>query len=258
MATNHNLGRPALLFALLVGFYATTVSECSETIPPVSVLVHSRVGAKPCELVQRGSLVIAKQYAWVQIEGQKSETYSPEMGPDDYLSAPASTSGQVKKETHKSGFELKAELEIPAGLPAVRALDGSACADLQSAISEVERAREQRRAELQRKLYRPGVDGVVPPIPVNDKSAKPDQTSTAISDNGISISSQTRFTGTVALVILIDVEGKVQQSRVTRSVNPELDKKAAEEVARWTFAPARKKGLPVPTVVPIEITFTPH
>jgi TonB family protein len=203
-------------------------------------------------------LIIAKEYAWVQIEGEKSETYSPEMGPDDYLSASATTSGQVKKETHKSGFELKSEPQIPANLPAVLPLDGSTCADLQSAITEAERAREQRRVEFQRKLYRPGIDGVIPAIAVKDESAKPDQNTAPTSDNGTSNNSKAKFTGTVALVVLIDVEGKVKQSRVTRSVNPELDKKAAEEVARWKFDPARKKGLPVPTVVPIEITFTPH
>jgi TonB family protein len=62
----------------------------------------------------------------------------------------------------------------------------------------------------------------------------------------------------VALAVQIDTEGNVKQSKVVRSVDPELDKKAAEEVARWKFAPARKKGLPVPSVVPIEITFNLH
>jgi outer membrane biosynthesis protein TonB len=56
-------------------------------------------------------------------------------------------------------------------------------------------------------------------------------------------------------LVVYHIEGKAKQSKVVRSVNPELDKKAAEEVARWTFAPARRKGLPVPSVMPIEITF---
>jgi hypothetical protein len=163
MATTHNLGNSALLFALLVEFSATTFFGGSKTNTEVPVLVHRGVGAGPCELVQRGSLVIAKQYAWVQIEGEKSETYSPEMGPGDYLSAFTPTSGGVAKEAHKSGFELKSEPQTLADLPKVRALHGDApCTSLQNAIAEVEQAREHRRAELQGKLYKPGADDIVP------------------------------------------------------------------------------------------------
>jgi hypothetical protein len=74
VATTHHLGRSALLFALSVGFPAALFSEGSKANTEAPVLVHRRVGSKTCELVQRGSLVIAKQYAWVEIEGEKSET----------------------------------------------------------------------------------------------------------------------------------------------------------------------------------------
>jgi TonB family protein len=260
VATTHHLGRSALLFALSVGFPAALFSEGSKANTEAPVLVHRRVGSKTCELVQRGSLVIAKQYAWVEIEGEKSETYSPEMGPGDYLSASSSISGRVANDAHKSGFELKSESKTPDDLPNVRALHGdTSCPDLQSAILEVEQAREQRRANLQGKLYKPGVDDIVPAIALKEEAAKPDQnTAPNTSSNGTSAGAKTKFKGTVALAVQIDTEGNVKQSKVVRSVDPELDKKAAEEVARWKFAPARKKGLPVPSVVPIEITFNLH
>jgi TonB family protein len=82
-------------------------------------------------------------------------------------------------------------------------------------------------------------------IPLKEDSASPaDQAKTNIS-----------FTGTVFLNVLIGIDGTVQQLKMVRSVNPELDKKAEERVARWKFAPARKKGLPVPSIMPVQVTF---
>jgi protein TonB len=94
---------------------------------------------------------------------------------------------------------------------------------------------------------------------LKEEAAKPDQnTAPNASSNGTSARARTKFKGTIMLAVQIDTEGNVKQSKVVRSVDPELDKKAAEEVARWKFAPARKQGLPVPSVVPIEINFNLH
>lgn len=182
------------------------------------------------------------------------------MGPGDYLQISASISDRLAKNAHKSGFELKSESQIPADLPTVRALDGDTpCPDLQSAITEVEQAGEQRRAKLQGRLYKPGVDDIVPAIALKQEAARADQnTAPNTSSNGASAGAKTKSTGTVVLAVLIDTDGNVKQSKVVRSVDPELDKKAAEVVTRWKFVPARKKGLPVPSVVPIEITFNLH
>ena len=87
----------AVLFAVSVGFSAQIISYGTKPNAVVPVLVHSRVSLKPCELVQRGSLVIAAEYAWVEIEGEKSEIYSPEMGPGDYLSPSPPISGHAAK-----------------------------------------------------------------------------------------------------------------------------------------------------------------
>jgi TonB family protein len=254
--SSQGLRTSALLFAFSVGFPAATFSEGPKANTEVPILVHRRVGSKPCELVQRASLVIAEQYAWVEIEGEKSETYSPELGRGDYLSASSSISGRVAKDVHKSGFELRSESMIPANLPTVRAFDGDTpCPDLQSAIGEVGQAREQRRTKLQGRVFT-GLDDIVPAMMLQEEAAKPDQNTDP--NTSTSAGAKTKFRGTVVLEVLIDAEGNVKQSKVVQSRGPELDKKAAEYVARWKFAPARKKGLPVPSVLPVVFNFNLH
>jgi hypothetical protein len=46
--------------------------------------------------------------------------------------------------------------------------------------------------------------------------------------------------------------------RVKQSVSPELDQKAAEVLSRWTYDPARLKGLPVPMEMMMEVNFHLH
>jgi len=60
--------------------------------------------------------------------------------------------------------------------------------------------------------------------------------------------------GTVYLEILIDSEGRVVDARILRSV-PMLDRAAVECVLQWRFAPALKRGLPVPTVAQAPVSF---
>lgn len=258
MATTPHPGRCALLFAFSLGFPAATISEGSKANTVVPVFVHRSVRST-CELMQRGSLVTAKEYSWVEteIEGEKSETYSPEMGPGDYLSASPPISGRAAKDAHRSGFKLEEESKVAADVPNVRALDGNAnCPGLQSAITEVEQARALRRAELQARIYRPRTDDIVAASALKELAPKSDQnTATNDPSKGTSAKTKKKFEGTVFLTILIGTEGTVQQSKIVRSVNPELDKKAAEEVSRWKFAPARKKGLPVPSLMPVEVFF---
>ncbi len=251
-------GRYALLFALSVSILATGTSEGSKENTTFPVFVHRRTGSKPCELVQRGSLVTAKEFAWVEIEGEKFETYSPEMGPGDYLSASPPVSGRAAKDARKSGFELKEESTIATDPPKVLALVTYAdCPGLQSAISEVEQARALRRTALQAKTYTLGSDDIVAASPLNEKESAPksDQTAPNNPTGGAAAKTKKKFQGTVVLSILIGTDGTVQQSKIVRSVDPDLDKKAAEQVSRWKFTPARKKGLPVPSVMPVEVTF---
>ncbi len=220
--------RYAILFAVCIGILCAATSEGSKGNTTVLVFVHRRTGSKPCELVQRGSFVTAKEFAWVEIEGENSETYSPEMGSDDYLSAS----------------------------PPVRDAD---CPGLPSAISEVEQAQALRRAALQARTYMVGTDDIMAASPLNEKESGPKSEQSTAPNNrtdGTEAKTKKKFHGTVVLNILIGTEGTVQQSQVVRSsLNLALDKKAAEVVSRWKFTPARKKGLPVSSVMPVEVTF---
>src|SRR4029077_8674524 len=146
--------------------------------------VHRRTGSMSCELVQRGSLVTAKEFAWVEIEGEKSEMYSPEMNPGDYLSASAPISGRTTKDARKSGFELKEESAIAADLPRVIALvkDGD-CPSLQSVISEIDQAQALRRTALQARIYTAGTDDVIAASPLNEKESAPKSDQTTAPDN---------------------------------------------------------------------------
>ncbi len=252
-------GTCALLIAACISVLCAAISEGSKGNTTIPVFVHRKTNSKSCELVQRGSFVSAKEFAWVEIEGEKSETYSPEMGPSDYLSAFPPIFGRAAKDARKSGFELKKESANPADPPQVLALAGDAnCPGIQSAISEVEQAQALRRTALQAKIYIVGTDDIVAPSPLNEKESDPKSSQSAAANNstgGTAGKTKRKFHGTVVLKVLIGVDGTVQQSKIMRPLNPDLDKKATEEVSRWKYAPARKKGLPVPSVIPVEVTF---
>jgi TonB family protein len=124
----------------------------------------------------------------------------------------------------------------------------------------VDQARAQRRNAIQAKAYKPGTDDIIVALPLNEsKSVSTSDQSTA-PNNPADAEAKTKkeFHGTAGLIILISTEGAVQQSKIVRSLNPELDKKATEKVSSWRFTPARKKGLPVPSVMPVEVTFHLH
>lgn len=200
-----------------------------------------------------------KEFAWIEIEGVNGEVYSPELGPDDYLISPLSISGRVSKAARKSGFELKTGSTPIADLPGVIEVNGeSKCPDLRGAIFETERRRAAKRDQLQSRIYTVGSEDITPPSNVRKSPPKSDQPASAnqTEKDGGTKSKNKKAQGTVVLAVVIGTEGTIQRVRVTRSVSPELDKKAAEEVARWTFDPARKKGLPVPVEMMVEVNFT--
>jgi hypothetical protein len=88
---------------ILAGFLIATVPVCSKADTPGSpVVVHRKVGSEACELVQHGSFILDKEFAWVEIEGEKAPVYSPELGPDDYLSVSSEVSRRTSKDAHKS------------------------------------------------------------------------------------------------------------------------------------------------------------
>jgi TonB family protein len=258
MPARHNL-RPVLLLALLAGLSVSNSSAGSNSPTGVLATLHTRVGAGSCELAQRATLVIAKQYAFVRIEGKTEETYSLEMGPEDYLEIPASAPEKVTKEARQSGFSLKSESQPQTNLPNVRALRGNAsCPGLDDASTEADRARDQRRRNVQGKLYKAGAEDVTMPVGLKQEPPESDPRSSSTATSDLADASRKRNgggNGIVSLIVLIDVDGSVKQTKLVRSSNPDLDKKAADAVARWRFEPARRKGLPVAGYIPVEINF---
>ena len=248
---NESMTRKLVGVCLGILSFSLELSKAATADSPV--IVHRRIGLTQCELEQRGSLTVGTDFASLEVEGDKHEIYSPEMGPADWLSVSSPISKPTAKNVRKSGFDLREEPAPSANLPSVRPLDGAAaCPDVQSAIAEVGKTQEQRRAEVQGRVYRAGVNDIIAPTPVKDPLSKADTRSPPDKPS----KAGKKFEGTVILNVLVGTDGAVQQSKVVRSVNPDLDKQASEEVARWKFTPATKKGLPVPSVVPIEIHFS--
>jgi TonB family protein len=65
------------------------------------------------------------------------------------------------------------------------------------------------------------------------------------------------ITGTVIVQALVDREGKVRETHVTRSI-PGLDEAAVHAVEQWVFKPARSKGEPVAVWVAVPVRFNLH
>jgi TonB family protein len=60
--------------------------------------------------------------------------------------------------------------------------------------------------------------------------------------------------GTVSILIVIDVNGRVSDAEVVESI-PALDEEALATVRKWRFKPARKAGVPVPSLAGAPVTF---
>jgi periplasmic protein TonB len=63
-----------------------------------------------------------------------------------------------------------------------------------------------------------------------------------------------KIEGTVTVEIVIDINGRVVQTRILRSI-PALDAAAIECVKQWTFSPAIKNGHPVASRANAPVTF---
>ncbi len=65
-----------------------------------------------------------------------------------------------------------------------------------------------------------------------------------------------RVAGTILLSVLITVEGRADQIRIVKKLDPDLDRDAIEKVKSWRFKPAKDPdGALVPVRVQIEISF---
>jgi protein TonB len=64
-----------------------------------------------------------------------------------------------------------------------------------------------------------------------------------------------KYAGTVVLELIVDVAGKAQNIKVTRSLGLGLDENAIQAVNQWKFRPGYRNGRPVPVIATIEVYF---
>lgn len=95
-----------------------------------------------------------------------------------------------------------------------------------------------------REVHRAGVDGVIAPS-VTYK-VKPAYTPEA---------KEAKIQGGVVLTLVVNAEGRADDIKVTRSLDPGLDANAVAAVSQWLFKPGTKDGQAVDVGVTIEINF---
>jgi TonB family protein len=64
-----------------------------------------------------------------------------------------------------------------------------------------------------------------------------------------------KYSGTVLLQLVVDIDGKAKQIKVVKGVGLGLDEKAVEAVQKWKFVPGKKNGQPVPVYATVEVNF---
>jgi TonB family protein len=112
-----------------------------------------------------------------------------------------------------------------------------------SCLASVPIAGSARQA-AETRVYKPG-DGVSAPVMV--KEVKPQYTAEAM---------RARVQGAVSLECVVKPDGTVGEVRVTRALEPGLDREAIKAVKQWRFKPGHKDGKAVPVRVTLEMAFT--
>jgi TonB family protein len=94
--------------------------------------------------------------------------------------------------------------------------------------------------------YRPGGGVTVPRLL---QEVKPKYTAGAM---------EARVQGTVWIDCVVEIDGTVTRTRVSRSLDTQhgLDREAVAAARQWRFEPGTKDGSPVPVVITIELAFT--
>jgi protein TonB len=70
-----------------------------------------------------------------------------------------------------------------------------------------------------------------------------------------SIAQSARVQGVVIIEATIGVDGRVQDTKVLRSI-PLLDQAAVDAVRQWTYTPTLLNGVPVPVIMTVTVNFT--
>jgi TonB family protein len=138
--------------------------------------------------------------------------------------------------------ELAAATKMAGDKAAAEAVAGKEKAD---AVAAKEKAAAAARAKAK----------LTPPVRVGGQIRPP----TKIRDVPPvypAIAKSARVAGTVTIEATIDLEGKVMDAKVVRSV-PMLDQAALDAVRQWEYIPTLLNGVPVPVVVTVNINFKP-
>ena len=61
--------------------------------------------------------------------------------------------------------------------------------------------------------------------------------------------------GVVVLWMIVGVDGRAHDVKVSRSLGYGLDEEAVKAVQKWRFEPAKRKGKPVPVQINVEVNF---
>ena len=100
-------------------------------------------------------------------------------------------------------------------------------------------------SHAQEPVYHPGQEGVTDPVLI--KEVKPDYTEDA---------KRRQVQGNVELSVIVRADGSVGDTKVAKSLDPDLDQQAIKAVKQWQFKPATKAGTAVNVAVTIELTFS--
>ena len=95
-----------------------------------------------------------------------------------------------------------------------------------------------------------------PPAPIRvGGNIKPPTKTRDVRPRYPSIAQSARVTGVVILEATIGPDGKVQDTRVLRSI-PLLDQAAIDAVSQWEYSPTLLNGTPVPIIMTVTVQFT--
>jgi TonB family protein len=64
-----------------------------------------------------------------------------------------------------------------------------------------------------------------------------------------------KLQGSVLLSVVINEQGRPEEIKVTRSLDPGLDERAIEAVQQWQFTPGTKDGSPIAVTAAVEVNF---
>ena len=64
-----------------------------------------------------------------------------------------------------------------------------------------------------------------------------------------------KFQGTCVVQLVVGPDGLPHDMKVVRTLGLGLDEKAIEAVQKWKFEPGKKDGVPVATLVNVEVQF---